>query len=158
MTSVIIVGVLFVALAAVVFFSKRRPGVPILALGAGVILSELWVGELTPMVARAGVQMTHPPLETVVAFIAVLVPALLVMLGGVKIHAVPARLLAGVLFACVAIAMLYEILGAALVIDGAGKGVFEFIGRYKVIIITFGLLVAVGDVMAIKMPKLHKKH
>lgn len=158
MTSVIVLLVIMVVLFGVLFLTKRRLGVPVLALAAGAILSELWVGELTPMVARAGVHMTHPPLDTAIAFIAVIIPALLVLFGGMKVHSVWARVVAGVVFATVAAALLHDILVAALVIEGPGRQLFALLGQYKVMIITFGLLVAIGDVMALKMPKLPRKH
>jgi len=145
----IIIGLLF----ATAFFTKRRFGVLGLALAAGAMLSALWVGDLTPVIANAGIILVKPPLESVVAAGLILLPALLLLASGPTYRSFPQRLIGSGAFAVLAIALLLQPLGSALVIDGVGTSVYGFFIRYRTIIVTVCLILAILDLLVAKMPK-----
>lgn len=145
----IIIGLLF----ATAFFTKRRFGVLGLALAAGAMLSTLWVGDLTPIIANAGIILVKPPLESVVAGGLILLPALLLLSSGPTYKSFSQRLVGSAAFAVLAIALLLQPLGSALVIDGIGTSVYDFFTHYRTIIITVCLALAILDLLVAKMPK-----
>src|SRR3954465_8231908 len=112
----IIIGILF----ATAYFTKRRFGVLGLALAAGAMLSTLWVGDLTPIIAQAGIVLVKPPLESVVSAALILLPALLLLSSGPSYKSQVQRLVGAGAFAVLAAALLLDPLGSALVIDGVG--------------------------------------
>jgi hypothetical protein len=141
------------ALFAVAFFSKRRFGVLGLALVAGVTFSNLWVSDVTPMIARAGVVLVQPPLESVVSVGLILLPALLLLSSGTLYKTLRQRIIGSLAFAVLAIALLLEPLGSALVIDHVGKPVYDFFVQYRAVIITSGMAFAIFDLVLTKSPK-----
>lgn len=149
---VIFIGLVIIAFI-LVFLTKRRFGVLGLALAAGAVLGQLWVGNLTPLVAHAGVQMTRPPLESVVAAAVIVTPALLLLFSGPTYRSKVWRVIAGLIFATLAIAFLLDPLGSALVINGPGKPVYQFFVDNKMMIISFGLIISLLDVLATKSVK-----
>ena len=152
MSFVVIFLMIIAALFAMVFFTKRRFGVLGLALAAGAMLSTLWVGELTPIIARAGIVVVKPPLESLVAVGLTLLPVVLLLSSGPTYKSMSQRLIGAAAFAILAIAFLLQPLGSALVIDSVGQPV------YHNMIVTVGLLLAVGDILFNKTPKYHDKH
>ena len=149
----IVIALLF----AVVFFTKRRFGVLGLALAAGAMLSTLWVGDLTPIIANAGIQIIKPPLSSVVSAALILLPALLLLSSGPTYKSTIQRVVGSLAFAVLAIALLLEPLGSALVMDTTGKPVYEFFVRYRAVVVTAGLIFAVVDLLFTKTPHRHHK-
>jgi len=137
----IIIGVLF----ATAFFTKRRFGVLGLALAAGAMLSTLWVGDLTPIIANAGIVLVRPPLESVVSAALILLPAVILLSSGPIYKALWQRIVGASAFAVLAIALLLEPLGSALVIDNVGKPVYDFFVQQRTTIVTAALISAVLD-------------
>ncbi|MDN5275019.1 MAG: hypothetical protein JWP06_920 [Candidatus Saccharibacteria bacterium] len=149
----IIIGLLF----ATAYITKRRFGVLGLALAAGAMLGNLWVGNLTPLIAQAGIVLVKPPLESVVLAALILLPALLLLSSGPSYKAQTQRFIGAGAFAVLAAALLLEPLGSALVIDGVGQPVYDFFVRNHVIIITVCLILAIFDLLMTKSPKAHHK-
>jgi hypothetical protein len=158
MTFVVIFLLLIIVLFAIAFFTKRRFGVLGLALAAGAMLSTLWVGDLTPIIAQAGFVLIRPPLESVVASLLTLLPAILLLASGPTYHKSSQRVLGALLFAILATVLLLEPLGSALIIEGPGEEVYNFLVANRVVIITVGLIVAVADILFAKTPKIPSKH
>lgn len=154
---VIFLGII-AALFAVAFFTKRRFGALGLALGSGAMISTLLVGDVTPIIAEAGIIMVAPPLESVVTAALILLPALLLLISGPSYRSTSQRAIGAGLFAILATALLLEPLGAALVIDGVGQQVYDLFVQYRVIIITACLIFALIDVLLTKTPKPSAKH
>lgn len=150
----LVIGALF----ATAFLTKRRFGVLGLALTAGALLSTLWVGDLTPVIAEAGFVLVKPPLSSVVSAGLILLPAVLLLASGPTYKVLPQRLIGAVAFAVLAIALLLEPLGSALVIDDIGKPVYEFFVQNKASIITVCLVFALFDLLMTKTPRHHKEH
>lgn len=153
---VIFLGIV-VALFAVVFFTRRRFGILGLALAAGAILSNLWVGDLTPIIAGAGVVVVKPPLESVIATGLTLLPAVILLASGPTHKGSIQRAVGAAAFAVLAVALLLEPLSVALVIDAAGKPLYDFFAQYRAIIITMCLIFAVGDILLTKHAKRHRE-
>jgi hypothetical protein len=158
MSFLIIFLIVIALLFAAAFFTKRRFGVLGLALAAGAILSSLWVGDLTPIIAQAGIIIVKPPLESVVAATLTLLPALLLLSSGPSYKLMPQRIIGATAFAVLATALLLEPLGSALVIDSVGKPVYDFFMRHSTTIITACLILAILDLFVAKTPKHHKEH
>lgn len=158
MTFVVIFLLLIAALFTVAYLTKRRFGVLGLALAAGSILSTLWVGDLTPIIAQAGFILVRPPLESVVAGMLTLLPAVLLLTSGPSYASSKQRVIGALLFAVLATVLLLEPLGSALVIEGLGEQVFDFMTTYRVIIITVCLALAIMDLFVAKTPKIPSKH
>lgn len=158
MNFVITFLVILAGLFAAAFFTKRRFGVLGLALSAGAMLSNLWVSDLTPIVANAGIVLIKPPLESVVSSLVILLPALLLLSGGPTYKTMRQRVIGAGAFAVLAAALLLEPLGSALMIQDAGKSIYTSFVDYKTVIITAGLLLALLDLLLTKTPKLSKEH
>lgn len=158
MNVLIILAIIFGVLFALAFLTKRRFGVLGLALTAGATLSGLWTSELTPYVQQAGLELVAPPLETVVAAILTLLPAVALLFSGPTIHKMPQKIFGAALFALLALAYMLEPLGDALILEGQGKVVFEYLTQYHVWIITVGILYALFDLLFVKTPKIDKEH
>ena len=100
----------------------------------------------------------RPPLSSVVATVVTLLPALILLFGGPGYKATWQRIVGSLVFAMLAIVLLLEPLGAALVVDEAGKPLFEFLRGYQNILITTGLGFAIIDLLLTRSPKGHKEH
>ncbi len=147
MSFLIVAGVIFGALLLAAYTTKRRLGLLGLALAAGSIFAALWTNDLTPIVAKAGIEIIRPPLSSVVASLLILLPAVLLFFSGATVKGKLLRLLSSAIFAILAVAFLIEPLGAALVVDDTAKPIYELLGQYHGVIITVGLALSVADLM-----------
>jgi hypothetical protein len=150
----ILVGLLF----ATAFFTKRRFGVLGLALAAGAMLSTLWVGNLTPIIASTGIVIVKPPLSSLVSAGLILAPALLLLSSGPTYKTMRQRIIGAAAFAVLATSLLLEPLGSALVIDSVGRPVYDFFVEYHAVIVTAALVLALLDLLVTKTPRHHKEH
>jgi len=139
--------VVLVLLFGLAFFTKRRFGVLGLALAAGAMLSSLWADTLTPIIEDAGVSVEVPPLITLVSVSLVLLPAILLLFSGPSYRDLPLRLVGASAFAALALALLIEPLGSALVLTGDSLKVYEFFVDNRVYIVTAGLVLALLDIL-----------
>lgn len=158
MSFLIVLAIVTAALFITVYITKRRLGVLGLALAAGAMLSGLWVGDLTPLVAQAGIEIVRPPLSSVVATVVTLLPAIILLFGGPSYKASWQRMIGSLAFAILAIVLLLEPIGAALVVDDSGKPIYEFLHQYQNIFITAGLSLAVIDLLLTRNPRGHREH
>jgi hypothetical protein len=156
MNVIVIILILVALLFAAAFFTKRRFGVLGLALTAGATLSKLWATDLTPYVQNAGVKLIAPPLESVVAAVVILLPAIVLLFSGPTYHKLWQKIVGSAVFALLAIAFLLGPLGNALVLEGNGQTIYVFLVNNQTWIITGSILYALFDVLAVKTPK-HKK-
>ncbi len=158
MTFIITLGVITLVLFTLSFISNRRFGVHGLSLVAGSTLATLWSSDVAMLVAGAGVSLTAPPLETVVVLGLTLLPALILLGSGHRARSKLQRMIGALLYAALAIALLYEPLTRALVIDGPGQQLQALIAQYRVVLITACLVIAVLDLMFTKTVKPLSKH
>lgn len=148
--------VVLALLFALAFLTKRRFGVLGLALAAGAMLSSLWAESLTPIFVNAGVMIEKPPMITVVSVALVLLPAVLLLFSGPSYKDLPMRLVGAFLFAALALALLVEPLGSAMVLTGDSKTVYNFFVDNRVYIVTVGLVLALLDILATRTSKHHR--
>ena len=141
-----IFAITFVALFALVFFTRRRFGLLGFALAVGSILSELWSKDVTPLVQSAGVELVAPPLVTVVAAAILLLPALILIIKAPAHKHLLQRLVSAAAFAALAIALLLPVFGDALVLEGEGMAIYETLVNYRPWIVTGGLVYALVDI------------
>lgn len=153
MSFMIVFTCIVAALFALPFLTKRQFGVPGLALAAGAMLAALWVGDVTPLIAQAGVVMIQPPLETVVTVVLTVLPALLLLPSSPTVSLPLQRIGGSILFALLAVALLLPALHAALVIDEAGMPLYEFFAQNRASIVTVGLVAALFDILMKKRSK-----
>ncbi|HCR55691.1 TPA: hypothetical protein DIV49_01845 [Candidatus Saccharibacteria bacterium] len=146
------VALVFLIVTALLFglayLTKRRFGVLGLALAAGAMLSDLWAQALTPVIEQTGVMVERPPLATLVAIALVLLPAVILLSSGPSYRDMTMRIAGAACFAALAIALLVEPLGSALVLTGESKVVYDFFVQNRVYIVTAGLVIALVDVLA----------
>ncbi len=157
MNVAIVVGIVIAILFAVAFFTKRRFGVLGLALTAGATLSTMWATELTPIVEKSGFIISAPPMETVVAGLVILLPAILLLFSGPTYSKMSQRVIGAAAFGLLAAAFLLEPLGDAMVLLGDSRQVYTFLADNRIVIITAGILFALFDLLAVKTPKKHDK-
>lgn len=153
MNVAVIYGLTLIVLFALAYVTKRRFGVLGLALAAGAMLSDLWAQKLTPIVASAGFQTDIPPLTTVVAVALVLLPALLLLTSGPTYQNKLERFVGAGLFAALAVALLIEPLGSALILEGESLRMYNIFIDNQVWIVTIGLTVAIVDLLFARTPK-----
>lgn len=158
MSFIIVILIVIALLFVLAFVTKRRFGVLGLALAAETLLSTMWVGNLTPIVAQTGIVIVRPPLESVVAAALVLLPAVLLLMSGPTYKTRVQRTIGAVAFAVLATAFLLPALGSALVIDTMSAPIYAFFVQYHNILVTAGLVLAIGDLLMVKTPKQHKEH
>ena len=153
MNVAIVFGIVLALLFGLAFVTKRRFGVLGLALAAGAMLSSLWAQTLTPVIAHAGFTVERPPLLTVVSVGLVLLPAVLLLFSGPSYRELPMRVIGAFAFAALAVALLIEPLGSALVLQDEGKVVYDFFANNRVYIVTGGLILALFDILATRTSK-----
>lgn len=158
MNVALVFAVVLVLLFMLAFLTKRRFGVLGLALAAGAMLSSLWAESLTPIFVNAGVVIEKPPMITVVSVALVLLPAVLLLFSGPSYKDMPMRLGGAFLFSALAVALLVEPLGSALVLTGDSKTVYNFFVENRVYIVTAGLILALLDILMTRTSKHHRGH
>ncbi len=147
--SIIVLGALF----ALAFLTKRRFGVLGLALAAGAMLSSLWAETLTPVIREAGVMVDVPPLATLVAVTLVLLPSVVLLFSGPSYSSILMRVVGAFSYAALALALLIEPMGSALILEGRSVDVYQTLLDYRVYIVTAGLIFALFDILSTRTPK-----
>lgn len=147
MSYILVFAAMVALLFALSFVAKRRFGVLVLALLAGSLLANLWTEALTPLVASTGIVTVRPPLSSIVALVVTLAPAFVLFLGGPAAHGKHERLIGSLIFALVATMLSFHWINDALVIDGAGRVLHDFLSQYQAIILTAGVIAAIMDVL-----------
>lgn len=156
MSFIIVFAIFGAALFVLPFLTKRQFGMPGLALAAGAMLASLWVGNVTPLIAQAGVVIIQPPLESIVTVVLTVLPAILLLPVSPVVSTPLRRIVGSVLFALLAVALLLPAVHSALVIDESGMPVYEFFAQNRAAIVTIGLVAALFDILAKKHTKAPK--
>ena len=125
------------------FITKRRFGLLGLALAAGSILSEIWGNTLT-MLAPGFLNLSASSLlSAVVLSLAIVLPAVLLMLHGDTYKTTPGRVIGAGMFMILAMAFLIEPLGQVFMLHGVE--IYDQLVSYKAFIVGIGLIVAIVD-------------
>ena len=147
MTFTIIVASILGVLFLLAYMTRRRFGVLTLALAAGSILAELWSHELTPLIANLGVVVIRPPLVDIVSVLLILAPSLVLLFSGPAAHQKLQRIVGSLVFALLAVLLMFDALTSALVLDQFAQQSIDYINPYRAALITVCLVLAVIDVL-----------
>jgi len=149
MDTALIVLTLLVPLFVLAFVTKRRFGVLGLALAAGAMLSNLWTATLTPLFVKAGVVSEHPPLQTIVAVVLVLLPSAVLLFSGPSYRTSRLRLFGALAFGVMATVFLIEPVGSAFILTDQNKDAYNWLVQNRVYIVTGGLVLAIFDLLSL---------
>ena len=153
MTFLIVLGIYCATLFLIAFFSKRLVALASLALCAGAVLAKLWTGDLTPLVAQAGVYIISPPLGSLVAVVLTLVPAMLVLAKSPKASKKRHGISSSIVFAVLGAMLTYVAFSNAVVLDEQSKDVVLVILSYERWILTACIILAIVEVLAFHKPR-----
>jgi hypothetical protein len=153
MTVTIILVILTIALFIGAFWSRRRFGLLGLALTAGSTLSSIWSYDAGLVVSSTGLVPNGPLTNAVTLCLIVLLPAIVLLFHGSTYKSPVARGVGAALFAILALAFLIQPLGFALTLDGTAKEVYDTVVKWRDVIISVGVVLAIGDLFLTK-PKL----
>lgn len=152
-TFVIIAVVLFAAS----YFTKRRFGLLGLALGAGATLSGLWSYDAGLVVGSLGLFPAGPLTTAFTLSAIVLLPAIVLLFHGYTYKKFVGRVVGALLFTLLALAFLVEPLGYALTLEGFGVDAYNWLNKYKAVIISVGMILAVVDLFLTKPVQMVEK-
>ncbi len=156
MTYLTVLGLYFAGLFLLAFFSRRRMGVPTLALAAGAYLATLWTDSLTPVVAEAGLEIVRPPLASIVAITLTLLPALIVMVRAPKRTKHHHGIIGGLIFAALGTMITYGAFSNAVVMDDGSVEIVKQLLSYQAWVITACIAIAVLEILLMK--NTHRDH
>lgn len=137
-------------LFAASMLAGRRYGLLGLALAAGSILSSLWSYDAQLVVSTISFIHNGPVTTAVTLSLLVLLPAIVLMFHGFKHKNIASRIVGSVVFALLGAAFLVDPLGPVLPSQVVGFDVYGLMVRYKSVIISVGLVLAVVDLFFIK--------
>ena len=157
MNALLVLVVLFAALFALAYITKRRFGVLGLALCAGSLLSASWTSTLTPWVESQGIVFVSPPLSAVVSTLLILGPALLLLFGGPTYAGQLQRIAGAIAFAVLSFVFLLQPIGIAFVFDDSTSQLYTSIQQSSNLIVVAGILGALGDILITRTPHHSKK-
>lgn len=157
MTYVIVLMIYFAILFAIAWVSRRSLGVPTLTLAAGALIASIWTDSLTPIVAEAGLVVTHPPLTSIVSVGLTLLPALLVMFRSHKMSSKYHSVLGSIMFAALGVVLTYGAFSNAVVLDEQSKEYIVDFVKYQNTIITACVAMALLSVLFYKKPVRHEE-
>jgi len=150
MVVAIVFIILALALFGAAFFTRRRFGLLGLALTAGYVLSSIWNTTAGLMVSATGIVPRGPMTDAVTLSILVLLPAVILLFHGTTYKNDLARFFGAVCFAGLALAFLVEPISHALVLDGVGAQIYNWITANRDLIISIGIILAVLDLFTTK--------
>ncbi len=148
-----IFGLVIAGLFGAAFFSKRRFGLLGLALTAGATLSTIWSYDAGLVVSSTGLVPEGPLTQAVTLSLVTLLPAILLLFHGYKYKNSVGRVVGSALFTVLALAFLVEPIGYVLPLEGIGADVYGWLKENKDLIISIGVLLAVGDLFLTKPVK-----
>jgi hypothetical protein len=157
MNVLIVFGGLAIIFFASAFITKRRFGLLGLALAAGSILSTIWSYDAGLVVASTGLVPSGPVTTAITLALIVMLPAGLLLFHGYAYKGIVGRLFGALAFTLVSIAFLVEPIGYALSLEGIGNDVYQWLVRYKDVIISAGMIIAIIDLFLSKPASLNEK-
>ncbi len=144
MSSLVVFVVVFAALFALAFFTKRRFGILGLALTAGATLSSLWADPLAQSLEDVGVVTGSLPVVAVTSISLLLLPPILAVFSKPKYHDSILRIGGAVCFALLGLAFSVGPLGAAFELDDQ---LYSLLAENYSYLVTAGLVLAMIDLL-----------
>lgn len=147
MNVAVVVGGVAVVLFLLAYFTRRRFGVLGLALAAGYVLSKVWEASIPGWAVQIPLEMGVVDSVTIVTLVIILLPSVVLLLGGPSYRTVRGRLLGSLLYAVLAVVFSLGALEHSLVLMGQGRVVFELLVEYQQYILTLALGVSIIDIV-----------
>lgn len=135
------------------FVTKRRFGVLGLGLAAGVVLSQLWSVTLTSVLQSQQVPIGPLSYSTLGQVAIILIPSLLLLIGGPKYHNSKGALVGSLLYAAFAALFIIAPITRDFAVAGDTSPVFEFIAQWQNVLIALGVVLAIIDMIVAHGPK-----
>lgn len=152
MALVIILGIA-VGLFVLAFLTKRRFGVLGLGLAAGVVLAQLWAVTLSAVLQAQNVPVAPLSYSTIGQLVIILIPSLLLMLGGPRYQGKKGALVGSLLFAVFATLFFIAPVTRDFAVAGDTSPVFDFIATWQNVLIALGIVLAIVDMLLAHGPK-----
>ena len=148
MNVVIVLVIAAVLLFLLAFISRRRFGVLGVALAAGYVLQRLWEPSFPGWAAQLQLplDLLVSPL-TIIGLVVLLLPSLLLLLGGPTYKKGLGRSLGSALYALLAVLFGLAALAGSMDLSGESRQLYELVMQYRDYILTAALALAVVDVM-----------
>lgn len=147
MNVALIVGFVVLLLFTCAYMTGRRFGVLGLALATGYVLSDLWSGVISETAALLPFDFGAISPVTVLTLAVILLPSIILLLGGPSYKTKRGRLIGALLYAILAVVFSLGALEHTLVLMGNGRVVFDTLVQYQQYILTGALIAAVLDIM-----------
>lgn len=147
MVTFFVLGTSFAILFALPFIMKRRFGLLGLALAAGALLSSYWTDAVQAFLESQGVELTQPPLASVVAVSLILLPAIVLMFSAPACNGKIIRIISSAAFAVMAFLFILPELQNIFVINPGAEPVLETIIEFKTTILAALIVYATVDVL-----------
>lgn len=156
MTFLILLGIVSVLFIAA-FITKRRFGVLGLALSGGALLANNINQEVADFFERNSIGLGTIPHDTLAQCFLILLPAVLLLLGGPKYQKSLIRIVGSAAFAILAGLLLLGPLSEMINATGMARDVLLFFATYQSALIAIGVALAVADTLLLHSPKFGKK-
>ena len=145
-TTIILIGLVAIIFVTD-FFTKRRFGRLGLALAAGSVLSTIWAYEAELILEALDVAPAGSPTNAIALSAITLLPMVVLLFHGPRYKTLVGRIIGSLLTTVLAMAFLVEPLGRVLAVDGSGADIYSWFTTHKDIVISVGLVLAVGDLL-----------
>lgn len=154
MTLVIIIAIAL-ALFGLAFVTKRRFGVLGLGLSAGAILAQSWSREVARWLENGHIPVQPLSHFTASTLLLILLPALLLLIGGPKYTERKYAIIGSVCFALLGTMLLIAPLTTDLpTADRGVRSALDFIAKWQNVLIAGGIALAIVDTLLTHGPKL----
>lgn len=155
MALVIILGIAVVLFVSA-FATKRRFGALGLGLAAGVVLSQLWSVTVSSLLEAQKIPVEPLSYSTVGQIALILIPSLLLLIGGPKYHDKKGAFVGALLYAAFATLFVVAPITRDFAVAGDVSPIFEFIASWQNVLVGLGVLLAIGDMLLAHGPKFPK--
>lgn len=156
-SSTILIPSVAIFLFGLAFIAKRRFGLIGLSLAAGSVLSTIWNTDASLIVSGLGLGQNAPMTNTVTLSTLTLLPSIVLLFSGHSHISKVFRITTAIFYATLATAFLLVPLSNIIDMTGQSADFYNQINSYKSLIIGFGMIFALTDLLATKNPKHDKK-
>lgn len=149
MTLVIVIGIALV-LFGLAFASKRRFGILGLGLAAGVLLSQSLASNFADILEENTIPIAPLTYDTAAIVSLILVPSLLLTIGGPSYHERKIAIIGAALYALLGTMLILGPLTVSLpTADNGVRQVLNFVAQWQDIVVAVGVAIAVIDLMLV---------
>lgn len=154
MAFLFVAGGIALGVGLLAYFRPERTGLALLSLGIGSIFAMMWATPLAltykeDLDAMFGVYSWPDLLRVVITVL----PMFAVLLFAGKQRSFLPRALGAVTVALLVVVLLLPVLSLSVTFETESRGVYDFLARYREVIITATLLVGMIDTLFMRSPK-----